>query len=78
MSKILEIALGIITSIGGFLDVGAITTAAEAGSTFSFHLIWAIILGTICVIFLVEMLGRLAAVSNHTLAAGRLAEGKWH
>jgi Mn2+/Fe2+ NRAMP family transporter len=69
MSKILEIALGIVTSIGGFLDVGAIATAAEAGSTFGFHLIWVIILGTICVIFLVEMSGRLAAVSKHTLAA---------
>lgn len=69
MNKILEIALGIITSIGGFLDVGAIATAAEAGSAFGFHLIWAIILGTICVIFLVEMSGRLAAVSKHTLAA---------
>lgn len=69
MKKILEIALGIVTSIGGFLDVGAIATAAEAGSSFGFHLIWAIILGTICVIFLVEMSGRLAAVSKHTLAA---------
>ncbi|MGF2035917.1 MAG: NRAMP family divalent metal transporter [Nostoc sp. CmiVER01] len=69
MNKILEIALGIVTSIGGFLDVGAIATAAEAGSTYSFQLIWAIVLGTICVIFLVEMSGRLAAVSKHTLAA---------
>lgn len=69
MNKIFEIALGIITSIGGFLDVGAIATAAEAGSAFGFQLIWAIVLGTICVIFLVEMSGRLAAVSKHTLAA---------
>ncbi|HEY9662643.1 MAG TPA: divalent metal cation transporter, partial [Allocoleopsis sp.] len=68
MSKILEIALGIITSIGGFLDVGAIATAAEAGSIFQFQLLWAIVLGTICVVFLVEMSGRLAAVSKHTLA----------
>lgn len=68
MSKLLEIALGIVTSIGGFLDVGAIATAAEAGSGFGFTLIWAIVLGTICVIFLVEMSGRLAATSKHTLA----------
>ena len=68
MNKIREIALGIVTSIGGFLDVGAIATAAEAGSSFEFHLIWAIVLGTICVIALVEMSGRLAAVSKHTLA----------
>lgn len=69
MSKLFEIALGIITSIGGFLDVGAIATAAEAGSSFRFQLIWAILLGTVCVIFLVEMSGRLAAVSKHSLAA---------
>ena len=69
MKKILEITLGIVTSIGGFLDVGAIATAAEAGSIYGFQLIWVIILGTICVIFLVEMSGRLAAVSKHTLAA---------
>ncbi|BCL34488.1 NRAMP family divalent metal transporter [Nostoc sp. MS1] len=69
MKKFLEIALGIVTSIGGFLDVGAIATSAEAGSIFGFELIWVIILGTICVIALVEMSGRLAAVSKHTLAA---------
>ena len=68
MNKIREIALGIVTSIGGFLDVGAIATAAEAGSSFEFQLIWTIVLGTICVIALVEMSGRLAAVSKHTLA----------
>ena len=68
MNKIREIALGIVTSIGGFLDVGAIATAAEAGSSFEFQLIWTTVLGTICVIALVEMSGRLAAVSKHTLA----------
>lgn len=67
LNKVFEIALGIITSIGGFLDVGAIATAAEAGSSFRFQLIWAILLGTVCVIVLVEMSGRLAAVSKHTL-----------
>jgi Mn2+/Fe2+ NRAMP family transporter len=68
--KALEVALGIATSIGGFLDVGAIATAAEAGSNFGFRLIWAIALGTLCVIVLVEMSGRLAAVSKHTLIDG--------
>ncbi len=68
MNKLLAVALGVLTSIGGFLDVGAIATAAEAGSSFGFQLIWAILLGTLCVIFLVEMSGRLAAVSKHSLA----------
>ncbi|GAA6623219.1 Nramp family divalent metal transporter [Scytonema sp. NUACC26] len=65
--KLLQVTLGILTSIGGFLDVGAIATAAEAGASFGFQLLWAIVLGTICVIVLVEMSGRLAAVSKHTL-----------
>jgi Mn2+/Fe2+ NRAMP family transporter len=34
---------------------------------FGFSLLWAILLGTVCVIFLVEMAGRLTAVSKHTL-----------
>ncbi len=67
MKKIIEVALGILTSIGGFLDVGAIATTAEAGSGFGFQLIWVLILGTFCVIFLLEMAGRFAAVSKHTL-----------
>ena len=54
MKKALEITLGIVTSIGGFLDVGAIATAAQAGAAFGFQLIWVVVLGTICVIFLVE------------------------
>ena len=67
MKKILEIALGIVTSVGGFLEIGSIATAAQAGSDFSFQLIWAIVLGGICIIFLVEQAGRFAAVSGHTI-----------
>jgi Mn2+/Fe2+ NRAMP family transporter len=65
---ILQLALGIITAIGGFLDAGAIATSALAGALFGYQLIWAVLLGTFCVILLVEMSGRLAAVSHHTVA----------
>jgi Mn2+/Fe2+ NRAMP family transporter len=68
MKKLLEITLGIVTSIGGFLEVGSLATAAQAGAAFGYQLIWAIVLGTLCLIFLVEMSGRLAAVSKHTVA----------
>jgi Mn2+/Fe2+ NRAMP family transporter len=67
MKKLLEISLGIVTSIGGFLEIGSIATAAQAGAEFGFQLIWAIFLGGICVIFLVEQAGRLAAISRHTI-----------
>jgi Mn2+/Fe2+ NRAMP family transporter len=67
VSKLLEIALGLVTGIGGFLEAGSLATSAQAGAAFGFQLIWAIVLGTICIAFLVEMAGRLAAVSKHTL-----------
>ena len=67
MSKLLEIALGIVTGIGGFLEAGSLATAAQAGAAFGYQLIWAIAVGTVCIAFLVEMAGRLAAVSHHTL-----------
>jgi Mn2+/Fe2+ NRAMP family transporter len=68
MNKVFEITLGIVTSVGGFLEIGSLTTAAQAGAAFGFQLIWAITLGTICVAFLVEMAGRFAAVSHHTIS----------
>jgi Mn2+/Fe2+ NRAMP family transporter len=67
MSKLLEIALGLVTGIGGFLEAGSLATSAQAGAAFGFQLTWAIALGVICIAFLVEMGGRLAAVSKHTL-----------
>src|SRR5215217_8738207 len=68
MKKLLEISLAIVTSIGGFLEVGSLATAVQAGATFRFQLIWAIVLGTLCLIFLCEMAGRFAAISKHTIA----------
>jgi Mn2+/Fe2+ NRAMP family transporter len=67
MKKILEIALGIVTSVGGFLEIGSITTAAQAGAGFGYQLVWALLLGTICIAFLVEMSGRFSACSKHTI-----------
>jgi Mn2+/Fe2+ NRAMP family transporter len=67
--QIFQLALGIITSVGGFLEVGSIATAAQAGAAFGFQLLWPIALGTLCLIFLIEMSGRLAAVSHHPLPA---------
>jgi Mn2+/Fe2+ NRAMP family transporter len=67
VSKLLEIALGIVTGIGGFLEAGSLATAAQAGASFGFQLVWAIALGAVSIAFLVEMAGRLAAMSHHTL-----------
>src|SRR6188472_2885349 len=63
-----EAALGILTRVGGYLEAGSFGTALQAGGTFRYGLLWAIVLGTVCIACLVEMSGRLAAVSGHTIA----------
>jgi Mn2+/Fe2+ NRAMP family transporter len=67
MKKILQVTLGIVTSVGGFLEIGSVLTAAQGGAAFGYQLLWAILLGTVCLIFLLEMAGRLSAVSKHTI-----------
>src|SRR3954452_14798560 len=67
MKKALEITLGVVTSIGGFIDAGALATSLQAGARFGYRLMWATLLGTVCAIFLTEMSGRLAVVSHHPL-----------
>lgn len=61
-----EVALGLVTGIGGFLEAGSIATATQAGAEFGLQLAWVILLGTMALAFLMEMSGRLSAVSKRT------------
>lgn len=70
MKKIIQVALGVVTGIGGFLEIGSVTTAAQAGAGFGYQLIWAILLGMLCLIFMLDMSGRFAAMSRHTVVDG--------
>lgn len=67
MKKAATLALGILTSVGGFFDVGNIATSAQAGAVFRLQLLWPLLLGTILVIFLIEMSGRFSAVTRQAL-----------
>jgi Mn2+/Fe2+ NRAMP family transporter len=67
MSKWLQVGLGVVTSIGGYLDAGSFATAVQAGAAFRFQLLWTLLFGTLCMVGLTEMAGRLAAVSKHSL-----------
>jgi Mn2+/Fe2+ NRAMP family transporter len=69
MKKILNLLLGLVTSIGGFVEVGSISTAAQAGAEFGFALLWAIAIATLMLAMLVEMAGRIATVSKGSIAA---------
>jgi Mn2+/Fe2+ NRAMP family transporter len=69
MKDWLAVTLGILTAIGGFLDVGAIATAGEAGAKFGLGLVWALVLATGAVMLLMTMVGRFTAVSQKPYAA---------
>lgn len=64
MSQLIEITLGIMTAVGGFVDIGEVVFAAQAGSRFGFALIWVFLLGTAAIIVFGEMSGRIAAVAK--------------
>ncbi len=66
MKKILHTALGILTSVGGFLEIGSLVTAIQAGAEFGTRLLWVVALGTLAAISLTEMSGRFAAASQRT------------
>src|SRR6185437_12605038 len=64
MKKILGITLGIMTALGGFIDLGQIVFTLQAGALFGYALLWAIVLGTAAIIVYMEMCGRIAVVAR--------------
>lgn len=58
------VALGILTAIGGFVDIGDLVTNAQAGSRFGLSLGWVVVLGVVGICVFAEMSGRVAAVSG--------------
>jgi len=69
VSAIVDLVLGIVTSIGGFVEVGSISTSAQAGAEFGFQLLWAVAAAGVMLALLTEMSGRLAVMSKRTIAA---------
>ena len=60
----LEITLGIMTAVGGFVDISELVFAAQAGSIFGYALIWVFAFSTIGIMVFGEMSGRVAAVAH--------------
>jgi len=69
VSALLDLFLGVVTSIGGFVEVGSISTSAQAGAEFGFQLLWAVAIASAMLALLSEMSGRLAVMSKRTMAA---------
>jgi Mn2+/Fe2+ NRAMP family transporter len=64
MKRIFAVALGILTAIGGFLDIGDMVTNAVVGSRFGLSLAWVVVLGVGGICVFAQMSGRVAAVSG--------------
>jgi Mn2+/Fe2+ NRAMP family transporter len=64
VKKYLGVALGVLTAIGGFVDIGDLVTNAQVGARFGLSLAWATVLGVAGICVFAEMSGRVAAVSG--------------
>lgn len=64
MKKVLTLALGILTAIGGFMDIGDLVTDALIGARFGMGMVWVTVVAVIGITAYSEMCGRVAAATN--------------
>lgn len=64
MRRLFAVALGILTAIGGFVDIGDMVTNATVGSRFGMSLAWVVVVGVVGICVFAEMSGRVVAVSG--------------
>lgn len=69
MKKILGLTLGIMTALGGFVDLGQIVFTMQAGALFGYRLLWVVVVGTAAIIIYMEMCGRVAVVAQEPVFA---------
>jgi Mn2+/Fe2+ NRAMP family transporter len=67
MSRLLKLMLGVVTAIGGFVDIGNLVTSGITGARFGTSLTWAIVLGTLGMTVFGEMAGRVSAVGGRAV-----------
>jgi manganese transport protein len=64
MGQFAEIFLGILTAMGGFVEIGELTFTLNAGTRFGYQLLWVVAIGTVGIMAYCEMAGRIAAVKH--------------
>jgi manganese transport protein len=64
VKAILQVALGVIAAIGGFVDIGDLVFNAQAGASVGTPALWAVPVGVLGIMIFAEMSGRIVAVSN--------------
>jgi Mn2+/Fe2+ NRAMP family transporter len=64
VKRIFGVTLGILTAVGGFMDIGDIVANSATGARYGMSLAWAVLLGIGGIVVYAEMAGRVAAVSG--------------
>jgi Mn2+/Fe2+ NRAMP family transporter len=64
VKNLVQVALGVLTAIGGFVDIGDIVASTATGARFGLALAWVLVVGTIGIMIFAEMAGRVAAISG--------------
>ena len=64
MKRLLALALGVLTAIGGFVDIGDLVTNSLVGARFGLGLAWVVVVGVLGIIVFAEMSGRVAAMTG--------------
>ena len=67
MKRLLSVALGILTAIGGFVDIGDLVANSQAGARFGTRLAWVVVVGVVGICVFAEMAGRVTAVSRRAV-----------
>ena len=67
MKKALQVALGIMAAVGGFIEIGDLVFLSQAGALFGYQLLWAVVLGILGIGVYAEMCGRVAATSDRAV-----------
>jgi len=64
MKRLFAVMLGILTAIGGFVDIGDLVTNAQVGARLGMSLSVVVVIGIIGICVFAEMSGRVAAISG--------------
>jgi manganese transport protein len=67
VKNLFKLTLGVVTAIGGFVDVGNLVTSGITGARFGVALAWAVVIGTIGMTVYGEMAGRVSAVGGRAI-----------
>ena len=63
-TPVFAVTLGILTAIGGFVDIGDLVANSETGARFGMRLAVVVVIGVIGICVYAEMCGRVAAISG--------------